>query len=258
MKYLALFTLVICLSCQVSESLISKHVAIDVYSYKYENVKKGAAMPEIKSTSKLKKYSRRFEYLLINCAEINSPEATEERNEIFGLYPRKAQMKKLYLEKYIRDQKLNAWFEETIAPINSPGMEITRTYTSSELMEVASKFFYCDEVLEDTTVQAHVCIGLNGIKEAQWDKDYTLLAAFCYEAVFSDFDQEPSVIWESFIAQKREACQELRPGIKSLDQYLSDVRTNLFERMKNDENLRKKLLIYVEQNKSNLAFRIVD
>ena len=32
----------------------------------------------------------------------------------------------------------------------------------------------------------HVCIGLNEVKEASWAKDYTLLEAFCFEAIFEN------------------------------------------------------------------------
>lgn len=215
-------------------------------------------MPAIKSSSKLKKYSRRFEYLLVNIPEIHLPEKAEERNEIFNLYPRKSKMKRLYLEKYVLDTNLVEYFEETIAPINNPNLEISMTYTTNELMEVASKFFYCDLVLPDTSIQAHVCVGLNGVREARWEKDYTLLAAFCYEGVFNELDHDTSEIWDSFVAKKAEACMEYRSNISTLDQYLSDVRLDLFERMKGDEILKKKLLDYYELNKTNLAFKIIN
>ncbi len=245
-------------SCQVSDSVIRKHVMIDLYTYKYENEKRAAAMPEIKSNSPLKKYKRRFEYLLLNIPEINLPEKTAERNEIFNLYPHKSKIKKEYLEKHIQDKKLVAYFEESLAPITNPGWECSKTYSSEELMEVASKFFYCDQVLPDTIVQAHVCIGLNGIKEAVWDKDYTLLAAFCYEAIFSDFDNDPSAIWDSFVAEKATASQKHKPVMTSLDQYLLDVRLDLFERMQHNEILKKKLSDYYELNKTNLAFKVIN
>jgi hypothetical protein len=257
-KYLPIILLLSCLvSCQVSDSIIRQHVIIDVYTYEYENEKRAAAMPEIKSNSPLKKYKRRFDYLLLNISEIHLPEKSDERNEIFSLYPNKSKIKKLYLEKYIQDKRLVAYFEEALAPINNPDITRTKTYTSDELMQVASKFFYCDQVLPDTVVQAHVCIGLNGIKEAVWEKDYTLLAAFCYEAIFSDFDNDPSAIWDSFVAEKTKASQKYKPALITMDQYLLDVRLDLFERMQNNEILKQKLLDYYELNKTNLAFKII-
>jgi hypothetical protein len=69
-------------------------------------------------------------------------------------------------------------------------------------MEVSSKFFYCDQVNPDTSIQAYVCVGLNGVKEAKWNKDYTLLEAFCYEGIFTQFDNERSHIWDAFVSEK--------------------------------------------------------
>lgn len=257
-KLLPILILTLCVSCKVSDSVIKEHVTLDVYTYDHEGKKKAAAMPEIKSSSKLKKYNGRFEYLLLNIPEIHLPENTDERNAIFNLYPDKSKMKSVLLEKYAQDKKLVAYFEETLAPINNPNLEISKNYTTIELMEVASKFFYCDAVLPDTSIQVHVCIGLNGIKEATWEKDYTLLAAFCFEAIFNDFDKDISEIWESFLAKKSEAGKKYRSNISTLDQYLLDVRLDLFDRMKQDEILKKALLNYYELNKTNLAFRIIN
>jgi hypothetical protein len=120
-------------------------------------------------------------------------------------------------------------------------------------MDVASRFFYCDMVFPDTTVQSHVCIGINGVKETKWEKDYTLLAAFCYEAIFTAKD---SMLDNSYASEKKEACAAHRTAITSLDQYLLDVRADLFERMKHNELLKNLLLNYYQENKSNLAFTI--
>jgi hypothetical protein len=63
---------------------------------------------------------------------------------------------------------------------------------------------------------------------------------------------------KSYSFNKREACLKYKSTLQSLDQYLLDVRKELFTRMKNDSNLRKSLLSYYEQNKDNLPFRIIN
>jgi len=257
LKYLSFLCLLLFISCQTHQSIIRDHVTIEIYPYESENQVKAAAMPALRDDSELAPYKRRFEYLLINVSEIHLPEKAEERNAIFNLYPDTVALKKLYLEKYTRDKKLAAYFEETMAPITNANLETTKIYTADELMEVASKFFYCDLVEADTSVQAHVCVGLNGIKEATWEKDFTLLEAFCYEAIFHDFDQEESPIWESFVSKKREACQKYKATIITLDQYLEDVKLAVFDSMEHDEILKKALLDYYELNKTNLAFKII-
>jgi hypothetical protein len=132
------------------------------------------------------------------------------------------------------------------------------TYSVDELMEVASKFFYCDQVMPDTSIQARICIGINGLKEVNWEKDYTLLQAFCYEAIFNELDNDESQIWNSFVSKKELTCERFKKDIKSLNAYLEAVKINLFEAMKNDEILKQKLLNYYELNRSNLAFVLIN
>ncbi len=244
------------LSFQADTSIIGKHVTLKINLYSHEGERKASAMPMLKPDSELMNYKRRFEYLLINVPEIHQPENSEQRREIWSLYPDTTKLKRLYLNKFVQDEKLIQYFEQTIAPIENPTDVRDRTFNVEELMEVASKFFYCDKVMPDTNVQAHVCVGLNGIKEANWDTDYTLLEAFCYEGIFTDFDTENSQIWESFISEKKEASLQFRNDITSLDQYLEDVKRLLFEKMKKDSVLKKELLNFYELNEANLAFKI--
>ncbi len=256
-KYLSLLALTLCTACQVKQSLVSEHVAIQIYPYEYENKMKAYAMPEFKADSVLMRYKRRFDYLLINVSDIHQAKQTDERNAIFNRYPDTATMQRLYLKKFKADKKLNAYFEATMAPINNPTMKRPLTYTADELMEVASKFFYCDKVEADSSIQAHVCVGLNGVKEAKWNNDYTLLEAFCYEGIFHGFDSDSSKIWDNFVANKKQAGEYYKKRITTLDQYLEDVKLALFAKMKEDTILKQELLAYYELNKTNLAFKII-
>lgn len=257
-KYLSIFALIICVSCQSKKSTIEENVSIELSVYEDGGVKKASAMPVINSGSALNTYKRRFEYLLMNVSEMHQPGGAKARTEIWNLYPDTITLKKRYLDKFVQDAKLAGYFEETFAPISNPHFKTSTAYTHEELMDVASKFFYCDEVLPDTAVQSHVCVGINGIKEAKWSKDYTLLAAFCYEAIFDDFDKDTSQIDESYSNEKHLACEQFRKNITTLDKYLDDVRQDLFRRMKNNAVLKQKLLLYYETNKNNLAFKLID
>ena len=154
-------------------------------------------------------------------------------------------------------KKLVSYFEETAKYIKNSNIPRTTSYTQDELMEVASKFFYCDKVLPDSSIQAHVCVGLNGVKEAKWEKDYTLLQAFCYEGIFNQFDNENSQIWDTFVSEKKKSADQFKMNITSPDQFLNDVKLELFKRMKNNDTLKKELLAYYELNKTNLAFNVV-
>lgn len=202
-------------------------------------------------------YARRFEYLLMNVPEIFQAGKIKVRDSINSLYPDTVEIRRTYLEAFCSDEKLVNYFEESAAAVTNPDFQREKKYTVDELMEVASKFFYCDEVFPDTTVQMHICIGFNGVSEAKWEEDYTLLAAFCFEAIFDDMYSDSSQIRPTYSSVKEESCEQFRSSITTLDKYLLDVRTDVFSRMKSNATLKERLLAYYELNKSNLAFEIV-
>jgi uncharacterized protein YqfB (UPF0267 family) len=257
-KHIFLFIFSTLVSCGINRSVIKNNVDIEVYTYEEDGKTLAAAMPKLSSDSELNPYRMRFDYLLINVPEIHSPSKAKLRKEIWSFYPDTIKLKRLYLKEYIKDERLRNYFEISKSAISNKPSKSEINFATDELMEVASKFFYCDQVFADTTVQSHVCIGLNGVSEAHWEKDYTLLEAFCYEGIFNDFDKELSPVDESYSFNKREVCLKYKSTLQSFDQYLLDVRKELFTRMKNDSNLRKSLLSYYEQNKDNLPFRIID
>ena len=257
-KHLYFLLLITLVSCRSNQSIISKNVAIEVYTNEYEGKLIASAMPVIRSDSEIIKFKRRFEYILINVPEIHLAEKAEKRKEIWDLYPDTIELKRLYLKEYVQDKSLTDYFNVTHAAIFKRNFNIKTTYNIDELMEVASKFFYCDKVLPDTMIQTHVCIGLNGITEANWDKDYRLIEAFCFEAIFNDFDREISEIDESYSSNIERARLKFNPSIKALDLYLLEVRKELFDLMKNDDVLKQSLLMYYEQNKNNLSFRLIN
>lgn len=256
-KYLFVLVLFSYIHYHAQNTAIKDHVIIKVYTSQDGNETKGAPMPELKEKSILINYQRRFDYLLINVPEIHSLGKFKERKEIFDLYPDTLKMKRLYLEAITNDKKLAGYFEEAAAPITHAHAKAKKTYTVNELTDVASKFFYCDKVNPDTSVQSHVCIGINGLKETKWKKDYTLLAAFCFEAIFNDFDKDTSRISKAFDAEKSKSCKQYRDRITTLSKYLEDVKLDLFNRMKNNTALKEELLAYYELNKKNLAFEII-
>lgn len=257
-KHIFLFLFSALVSCGINRSVIKNNVDIEVYTYEEVGKTLASAMPKLSSDSELNPYRMRFDYLLINVPEIHSPSKAKLRKEIWSFYPDTIKLKRLYLKEYIKDERLRNYFEISKSAISNKTSKSEINFTTDELMEVASKFFYCDQVFADTTVQSHVCIGLNGVREAHWKKDYTLLEAFCYEGIFNDFDKELSPVDESYSFNKREACLKYKSTLQSLDQYLLDVRKELFTRMKNDSNLKKSLLSYYEHNKDNLPFRIIN
>lgn len=255
--FLSILFLISGIACQAQKSIIRDHIALEVSTFEQDGKTRASAMPVIKKESELFRYKRRFDYLLMNVPEFHSPKQIEERNKLWQLYPDTVELKRSCFNKYADDKKLVGYFEETALFVTKPDMPRKNSFTEDELMEVASKFFYCDKVLPDSNVQAHVCIGLNGIKEASWNKDCTLLEAFCYEGIFNDLDKDSSQVWDSFGALKKESVKKYNAEIGLLDVYLEKVKLDVFERMENNAILKKELLSYYELNKNNLAFKVV-
>lgn len=189
---------------------------------------------------------------------MHKPDSVEKRRQLNAYYPDSARIQKAYLEAYEQDSSLMHYFRTTAAPSDNPKNSRHIRFTVAELMEVSSKLFFCDKVMPDSGIQAHVCVGLNGIKEAQWEKDYTLLEAFCYEAIFTAFDDDSSQLWDNFVSHKKEATAEFRTRIISLEQYLENVKLELFKRMESSAVLKQELLAHYKKNKSNLAFILQD
>lgn len=237
---------------------MEENIAIKIYTYEKDGELKASAMPEIKKGSELYEFKRRFEYLLINKSLIHLPESMERRNEIFSLYPDTAALMEQYLNEFVKDSTLKTYFDHTSLAIDKADSKRTITYTQDEFLEVASKFFYCDKVFPDTSVQSHVCVGLNGVKEASWDKDYSLLEAICYEAIFSDLMKDTSALETSYLSKKKQASDLYKTSLTQLDQYLLEVRNELFMQMQNDPVLISILMNYYQKNKDNIAFLIVE
>jgi hypothetical protein len=258
-KHLSILLLISCISCVAQKkSIIRDNVSIEINPYEDNGQTKASAMPFLNLNSELIKYGRRFEYLLINVSEIYLPSMAQERNELWQLYPDTVKLKRLCLDKFIEDEKLVSYFDETAKYVRDSSLIPKTTFTKDELMEVASKFFYCDKILPDSAVQAHICVAINGVEEANWSNDYTLLQAFCYEGIFTLSDTDSSQIYSTFVDEKKMSVDKFKKNITSLDQYLQDVKLDLFERIRTNEAIKKELLAYYDLNKNNLAFRVIE
>jgi hypothetical protein len=246
----------IIISCKPQNNIIKENITIEIYPYEVDNEIKASAEPELNQSGDLVKYKRRFDYLILNIPEFHSDQMFEERIRLFNLYPDTLKMKKLILEKYLNDKNFSLYFEQTYQAIKKPKLKNKISFTSDELMEVASKFFLCDNVNPDTTIQSRVCVALNGVTELNWGKDVTLIAAFCYEAIYNDFSKDKSKISEEWGIEMKNATEYYRTNITTLENYLEDVKQDLFKRMRNNNLLKEELLTYHELNKNNLAFKI--
>jgi hypothetical protein len=234
----------------------SAQIHIELFPYEVSGQEKVSAMASLSADSPYWNVHRRFDYLILNTPRIHSPEQVEMRRTLFDLYPDTNLLKQLYIDQLSNDSKLQGYVRQTIEAIEKNTLKKSQTFSKYELLEVASRFFYCDKVNPDNSVQAHVCIGLNGQRESNWQKDYTLLEAFCYEAIFSNFDQETSQIDIAFSRNKAKVCQKNLRHFTSKNEYLITVREDLFRKMCKDKRLQKSLMNYYELHQDDLPFRL--
>lgn len=134
------------------------------------------------------------------------------------------------------------------------------SFTTDEMMSVASRFFYADRINPgDTTIERSICVGRNGQTEILADRDMTLLEAFTFEAIFYYLLKNKSPQFEiNFDDCISHILEKNKRSFNSFDSLLSTVRNECYLQMEKNEDLRYKLLKYYRKNRKNLNFEIVE
>lgn len=130
------------------------------------------------------------------------------------------------------------------------------SFSVSELMKIASRFFMCDNIRQkDTAISYHICVGLNGISELETKRDYTVLEAFCFEAIIRNLHDNPIFIsnFNEYIKKSSNRNKELFTDFKT---HLTKVKDECYANMEKDKDLENVLLKYYRQNSNNINFKI--
>jgi hypothetical protein len=196
----------------------------------------------------VKNHNNRFDYLLYKNIQI--------LQEISNYYPDTNKIEVLFCDFLNSNKDINKYFKaltpKKIAKWNSP----PDTFSVNELMIVASKYFYCDDISKkDTVVKSHICIGINGQAEFKSTRDLTLLEAFTFEAIFSYIasNDEP-LFYKEFYKFLKVIQKEKINEFKDFDSYLLEIRNLCYKEMMVNVDLKNKLVSYYKNNKSNLNF----
>ena len=230
-----------------------KYFKLEIKEYEFDGKKSVGGGPKVfKKDDKLggfiKAHDIRFEYLLFKNFNLfqNSFSDFPDSNKIDQDFCKNVLQDSIVLVNLTNlcPKKISNWK-------SSP-----QVFNLNELTMVASKFFYCDEISEsDTSIQYHICIGINGVNDLPKDKDFTLLEAFSIEAImyylskknepkfFKEFDD-----YHSFVSL------ENRKNFTNFIDMLSNVRNSCYSFMEQNEDLSAKLLRYYSQNRDNFNF----
>lgn len=233
-----------------------RYFSFDVSEITLEGKQYKSSNPVVLRTQKdafgrfLREHSARFEYLLFK--------QVSESAKIAEYYPDTSRIRIAYCEQIIQSKSIQGYFHALTPKKLGVHQPATDTFSLDELMLTASKFFYCDAVdPKDTTVQSHICIGINGQNEFKSERDLTLLEAFSYEAIFHYLmKRKEPVFYSEFDASRRKAAREKLAAFRDFESYLKEVRMACYTEMQHNGDLKKKLLAYYEKNRENLSFVI--
>lgn len=207
--------------------------------------------PRDSVASFMQSYHRRFEYILQNKTEFK---------DLANSYPDTIRINQAYVQRLAINKPFLSYLSQLLEPLNMPNVARLSTFKEDELMLVASRFFLCDQVRPNTTVSWHVCIGLNGMKEANWPQDYTLLEAFCFEAIFDKMfskNSDENRYMYRFLEAVDESTRKRRTSMKDKEQLLEQVKIDVFQTMQSDPILKKHLIDYYNKHAATLPFTIV-
>lgn len=252
---IALFFIAIALPA-ASQIQLSDYIRLNVQEYQEVGQKYLGVSPEMKTTAPgsvgeaIARFPRRFHYILQNKSSF--------QNMYEKLYPDTARINQLYTASLLADTLFMKYFNQLIAPFSEQPAAVTK-FSQIELMQVASRFFYCDAVKKDATISSHICITLNGLQGITFTKDYTLLEAFAFEAIFENYytpDKKRNLFITNFLTYIKEGEQKEKVLVASPDAYLKKVRAYCFTKMEQDKDLKQVLLDYYIKNKDSFLFRI--
>jgi hypothetical protein len=120
---------------------------------------------------------------------------------------------------------------------------------------VAARFFYPDSIDEHGAINAHVCVGINGLRDLTGPRNL-VLEAFVFAAVFAEMQKEKSRMRQDFLDE-----METLPGLDlSSDPKvrLTRMQGAIWAHMARSRPLRRVLLSEYDRIGSCLPFRLVE
>lgn len=194
----------------------------------------------------VRKYGR-FDYIFLNKLFIPN------YKEILNLYPDTVLMNQMICDSLKARQNFNKYFA-ALANLKTDSSQSEETFSWKETMNIASRFFLATRV-SDSVISGRVCIAIHGQKELQSLRDYTLLEAFAFEAIFSE--KQLPVYIRNFKRGLDSLIQSEKNKYGDFESYFLSVKNKMYSLMEKDPSLKKKLVNYYNVNKENLGFKIL-
>ena len=133
--------------------------------------------------------------------------------------------------------------------------------TSSQLLEIASKFFFAKEIREDSSVAWQICVGNNGYfnlsSSDQKNDMYPLVEGFCMMVIMENANDSVYNYYTDF----RNNILKLQNEFSFLNDIkikLENLRQRMYQIMSKNENLKTVLIREYKKKKSILNFELID
>lgn len=198
----------------------------------------------------LRNFPKRYEYLLFS----SFPRANFD-----AVYPDVDKIQALYIDSLVANKTFVEALEATTFHICDDDSSEKIGVNESQLLDIASQFFYCSNINKDSSINWFICVGINGLQglHEQWSYQQRVVAAFCFEAIFEKFKRTRSPKFERSFKKYIDAeSKAFRTGKFRDQDYIGFVRANVFARMAADKHLKKSLLTHYAKNQDNLSFII--
>lgn len=192
-----------------------------------------------------KRFHHRFDYILINKVNVEGADLYNMRNDTAALNRR-------FCELFTQQKELSGYFDV----LSNTPTGAKQMFTVAEMMRVAARFFRL-ESKESGRWTYYTCIGNNGQKEIVYERDYSVLEAFCFEAIFSYLDQEKSPRFSIAADNYFDAIKRVTPEADRQDTaIILSARKSLYHKMEQDAALQDALLRYYRKYGNTFGFRL--
>lgn len=203
--------------------------------------------PVDKKQAFYRKFHQRFEYILFN--KMDYAEAG-----LYKLLKDTMELNRRFCILLTEDKQVNSYFARLANEVQGQ----KETYTVKEMMQVAARFFWLQNRAAEGWIY-YTCIGNNGQKESRYEKDYSVLEAFCFEAIFSYLGKRKI---PGFRTAARKYLDEIAATVPEAKRRDPDVifaaRQSLYQKMEQDAGLQDALLSYYRKYGNTFGFRLSD
>jgi len=176
--------------------------------------------------------------------------------------PDSAKAAALFAVQLRNDRRFEKLFKEQVAHFLAATGRSLAAYqpqpkmslSADSLMTIAAQFFYAMRERPDSSISWKVCVGMNGFMQDKHDDMQPLVEAFCFQAVFNQYDPEKPGYATDFLANARQITRETRA--LHGEERLGMARRRMTALMKTNDALRTVLLGEYEKKKPMLNFTL--